>query len=104
MLVLEKKKDISIMRTMGMRAENIRRIFFSEGVMVAFVGAGVGLLAGIATVLAQQKYSFIKTQATFATAYPVALRAGDVLLVLALCFALGVSGAIYPAWKSSGKH
>jgi lipoprotein-releasing system permease protein len=104
MLVLEKKKDIGIMQTMGMPGSAIRRIFFSEGVMVAFVGASVGLVTGIATVLLQQKYGFVQTQATFAAAYPVELRMADVFLILALCFALGVSGAIYPAWKSSAKR
>ncbi|MBS3912962.1 MAG: FtsX-like permease family protein [Bacteroidetes bacterium] len=104
MLILEKKKDIRILQTMGMPFQEVRKIFFSEGVLVAFSGAAVGLALGILAVFLQQTYGFVKTQSTFASAYPVQLRMSDVLLVLTLCFTLGVSGAIYPAWKSPRKH
>lgn len=104
MLVIEKRRDIGILEAMGITARKLRQIFFSEGVIVAMSGAIFGLIAGIAVVLLQQKFGFIKTNATFVSAYPVELRAGDIFLVLSLCLAIGVSVSVYPAWKSSSKQ
>lgn len=104
MLIIEKRKDIGILRAMGMAAGRLRQIFFSEGVIIAMSGAVTGLIGGIAVVLLQQKYGFIQTNATFVSAYPVELRFADIVLVLGLCLTIGVGVSVYPSWKSPGKQ
>lgn len=103
MLVLEKKRDIKLLDAVGMQSSLIRRIFFSEGVMIALAGSLIGIGAGVLLVWMQQRFGLITTNSTFAVVYPVQLRLSDVLLVTGLCSTLGILGAIYPAMRSAGK-
>lgn len=104
MLVMEKKRDIKLLQAVGMRSEKIKQLFFTEGVFVSFIGTVLGILFGILMVYMQAHYGLIKTNSTFVSAYPVELRMADVLLILGMGAILGVSGAMYPAWKSSIKE
>jgi lipoprotein-releasing system permease protein len=103
MLVLEKKKDIQLLSAVGMESNKIKRIFFTEGVLVALTGTIIGLAIGIFFVWLQTEYGFITTHSTFVVAYPMQLRIADIILVLGLGSLLGISGAIYPAAKSTPK-
>jgi lipoprotein-releasing system permease protein len=104
MLVIDKKRDRDILSAMGMRNAGIHKVFFGEGVFVAMAGSLIGLLGGVVVVLLQQKFGFIQTNATFVSAYPVELRINDLILVLSLCLAMGISVSIYPSWKSLPKQ
>lgn len=101
LLVLEKKKDIRLMLNLGMSRRGIKNIFFNQGVLIALSGTIMGLGLGVLAVWLQQKYGFIKTNAMFAIEYPVALRVGDVLLILLLSTLLGLASTIYPALKAA---
>lgn len=103
MLVLEKKRDISILKAVGMTRGSLRKLFFNEGVLVAVGGTLVGIVFGVILVIAQQKFGFVKTNSTFVSAYPVALKLSDIMLITALGAGLGISASIYPAWNSSPK-
>lgn len=76
MLVIDKKKDIAILRAMGAPRNLIRQIFFSEGIIIAFGGALTGLFLGLAICLLQQKYGLVSmgTTNTIVSAYPVKLK------------------------------
>jgi lipoprotein-releasing system permease protein len=84
MIVLEKRKDISILKTMGATERDIQFIFVMEGVLSALIGAGIGILIAIAICLLQMKYGFVKLGTSGSTfvvdAYPVVLKFSDVVL------------------------
>lgn len=101
MLVIEKKQDIELLSNLGMTGTMIKRIFFNQGMLIAIAGCLLGIIPGIITVYLQVQYGFIKTTATFVSAYPVQFRVEDAGLVFVLCTFLGVSGALYPALKST---
>lgn len=84
MLVIDKKKDIAILNSMGAAPEMIRGIFFTEGMMISMIGCFAGMIAGLIFCLLQQKYGFIKmNQPDMITdAYPVNLKWIDFVLVL----------------------
>lgn len=103
MLVLEKKRDIRMLKFMGAQDGLIRRIFYNQGLLAAMSGTGIGLGLGILAVWLQDKYGYITTSSTFINAYPVELRPGDLLLIFGLCAFLGISGALLPALKSTEK-
>lgn len=84
MMVIDKQQDLKMLNSLGMHAVNIRSIFIFEGQLVSFVGTSVGLILGAVLVILQQEYGFVKTQSTFAMAYPVKLVLTDVLLVFGL--------------------
>jgi len=84
MIVLEKRKDISILKTMGTTEKDIQFIFVMEGILSALIGAGIGILLAIAICLLQMKYGFVKLGTSGSTfvvdAYPVVLKFSDVVL------------------------
>lgn len=91
LLIIDKRHDISIMKSMGMSDEQIRHIFFDEGLMIAAVGVVAGLIVGFLICLAQKQFGLIKMGGGnfVVQAFPVAMKAGDFvltfLLVLSLC-------------------
>jgi lipoprotein-releasing system permease protein len=85
MLVIDKKKDIAILSSIGADNSLIRKIFFIEGMLISLVGCLAGMLGGLIFSLLQQHYGFIKmAESNFITeAYPIAINWTDFLLVLA---------------------
>ncbi len=84
MLVIDKKKDISILMSMGASRKLIRLIFLFEGLLIAMVGALAGLIIATLFCLLQQKFGFIQMGSgdIFETrAYPIVLKLSDYLLV-----------------------
>ena len=84
MMVIDKQQDLKMLNSLGMHAVNIRSIFLFEGQLVSLVGTSLGIVTGAVLVLLQQEYGFVKTQSTFAMAYPVKLVLTDILLVFGL--------------------
>ena len=102
MLVLEKQKDIAILKAMGATPRMIRGVFLMEGVLWAAIGGGFGLLLGIAICLGQQHFQWIRLQGAFLIdAYPVALRLMDVFVVIVTVALVGFLAALYPALRST---
>jgi lipoprotein-releasing system permease protein len=104
MLVIDKKGDISVLKSMGASNAQIRNIFFKEGLLIALIGAIVGIGLGVLVCWAQQNFGIIKLggQGTFmVTNYPVKMKAFDIVLVLFTTLVLGAITSLYPAIKSN---
>jgi lipoprotein-releasing system permease protein len=84
MMIIDKKQDLKMLNSLGMHNFSIRSVFLLEGQLVSLVGTTLGIIVGAVLVLLQQKYGFVKTQSTFAMAYPVKLILTDILLVFGL--------------------
>ncbi|MFM6977045.1 MAG: ABC transporter permease [Sphingobacteriaceae bacterium] len=97
MLVLDKRKDMAILSSMGAGKRMISRIFFAEGMMIAGLGCVIGILLGLAFCLFQQQTGYIKMDEGNAVimAYPIALKASDfVLVTFTVFFISGIASAI----------
>jgi lipoprotein-releasing system permease protein len=96
MLVLEKKKDISILRSLGASAGTIRRLFLTEGLLLGVIGTGCGFVLALIIGWLQVTFKLIKLEGgSFLIDYfPVSLQGGDFVLVG--CTAIGIS--ILAAW------
>ncbi|MCL7988377.1 FtsX-like permease family protein [Sphingobacterium sp. lm-10] len=82
MLVIDKKKDIQVLKSFGADASLIQRIFFFEGILIALLGSVIGIGLGIAFCLLQAKYGFVRTGGqTLFDAYPVDVRYMDFALI-----------------------
>ncbi|MCX6273825.1 MAG: ABC transporter permease [Bacteroidetes bacterium] len=102
MLIIEKKKDIAVFYSMGADAALIRKIFFAEGLMITFIGAGLGLFFGGIICFLQQHFGFIQlgNSGSFVVdAYPVAMKVQDFISVFLTVFLIGSIAAWYPAKK-----
>ncbi|NLR61563.1 ABC transporter permease [Chitinophaga polysaccharea] len=103
MLVIEKQKDITILKAMGARKSLIMRIFLAEGLIIAGIGTLLGLGLGIGFCLLQQQFGIIKLEGTsfLVDAYPVSMHAADFLLVFVTIMIIGLAASWYPARRAA---
>jgi lipoprotein-releasing system permease protein len=106
MLVLEKQKDIGVLHALGGNRNFIQRIFLTEGMLLAILGGGAGMLLAFIIAQLQIKYHLIKLQggSFLIDYYPVKLRWQDFLLVGATVFIVAVIAAWLPAKKAAGQQ
>ena len=83
MLVIDKRKDIAILTSLGADKRLIQGIFFFEGMMISAIGCITGVAIGSLVCLLQLKFNFVKMGAKMSVldAYPVAFKGSDFLLV-----------------------
>ena len=96
MLMIDKRKDTEILKSMGANNPLIQKIFMNEGLLISVAGGLIGLLLGIVLVLLQQKFGFVKfgTGGNYVVdAYPVLLKFKDVLLIFATILVVGCTSA-----------
>lgn len=106
MLIIDKKKDISILKAMGADIQLTKKIFFNEGLLVSVVGGLLGLLLGIIAVSIQQYFGIIRLGnggSYIIDAYPVALEFADVALVFFTITIIGSLASFFTANKSIEK-
>lgn len=99
MLIIEKKKDIAVLKSIGADEGLIRKIFLLEGWMISASGALAGLLLGLLICLAQMQFGIIKLygSGTFIIdAYPVELKLADFVYVFLTVIAIGFFAALIP--------
>jgi lipoprotein-releasing system permease protein len=103
MLVLEKKKDISILQSMGAGKNRILKIFLSEGLLLGSIGAATGILLATIICIIQIKYKFVKLQGgSFLIDYfPVKLQVSDFLLVATTALIIAFIASWLPASKAA---
>ncbi len=106
MLILDKKKDIGILRSMGAKDAVIKQIFFFEGLLISLTGAFSGLIIGLTVCILQQHFGLIKLQggdSFIISAYPVKLIATDFLYVFITITLIGTAAAWLPVRKIAVK-
>jgi len=104
MLAMEKRKDISILKSMGAEKNVIRRAFLLNGMLGSLIGSFVGLLAGLALVFAQKIFGFVKLGGNggfVIDAYPVIVLGSDILIAFTMIVIISLLAAWYPAKKAA---
>lgn len=82
MLIIEKKKDIFTLNSMGIDASGVERIFVYEGVFINLIGALLGLALGLGLCFAQMKFGLIGLEGAMVDAYPVSIHFVDIIGIL----------------------
>ena len=103
LIVLEKERDIGILKAMGATPGLVRRIFLGVGLLLSGLGAVLGLgLAGLIYVL-QKAYGIVRVpEGLVVSAYPIEMRPTDVLVVLATVVAIGLVASVPAARRAEG--
>ena len=102
LLVLEKRKDIAILKIMGAEPAAIHRIFITEGLIWSLSGGLAGMLLGFMVCWGQQHFHWIKLEGSFIIdAYPVHMQWQDFIWVLLNIMAVGLLAAWYPARRAT---
>lgn len=101
LLVLEKQKDMAILKTMGATNATVRNIFIVEGMLWSLIGGVIGLIGGSLICLGQQQFQWIKLQGSFLIeAYPVNMQYSDFLLIIFTILVVGLAASWYPAKRT----
>jgi lipoprotein-releasing system permease protein len=103
-MVVEKTKDIGILKAIGMSSVNIRRIFTYEGLIIGGIGTFLGALGGIGVSLLLKKYQFIKLPQDiyYIERLPVSLVIWpDIILIVVAAIVITLVSTIYPANKAA---
>jgi lipoprotein-releasing system permease protein len=99
MMVMEKTRDIAVMMGFGVSAQQVRRIFLLQGLLISAIGTTLGLVLGYAASLAGSHYKFIHLDASvYSIDYlPFAPRLTDALVVAAVSLGMALIATLYPS-------
>jgi len=101
MIVLEKKKDIAILKSMGAQDHTIRNIFLNEGLLLCLLGMGIGFVLALGFFSIQKAYGIIPIPAGFVVdAYPMSIRWIDFVAVAVVVVGIGWLAALAPAMRA----
>ena len=108
MLIIDKKKDIAILFSLGADNKLIKRIFLIEGLLITITGAILGLFLGSIICWLQQEFGLIRLQGTansfVVSAYPVQMVFSDFVFIFLTVFFIGLAAAWYPVRQISKKY
>ena len=104
MIVLEKQRDIAVLKSMGASDSFIRRVFLWAGVIIGGLSVSIGMFIAFVFGILQQNFGLVKLSggdSFLVEAYPLQLQGGDFLLIFITVMVLSVLAALYPALKAS---
>ena len=101
MIVLDKQKDISILKSMGATNRTVHRIFLLEGLLLTLLGMSIGLVLAVALYFIQITYGIVTIpQGFLVESYPIAMRASDFVPVILTVAGIGLLAALPPAQRA----
>ena len=103
MVVMEKTRDVAILRAMGASSRSIMSIFMFQGILVGFIGTVTGLLSGLGLCHLLSRYQFIDlpSDVYYISKLPVQVSGMDVSIVATAAVIISFLATIYPAWYAS---
>ena len=102
MMVMEKTRDIAVLKAMGATNRAIRKIFMYKGMIIGSFGTVIGTAAGVGLCFILKKYDFIHLPDAYPFAtLPVQLNYPDVAVIAASALAICFISTLYPSYKAS---
>lgn len=104
-LVVDKTKDVGVLKAIGMSSAQIRRIFSYEGFFIGGLGTLFGVVGGIGLCLLLKKYQFIKLPQDiyYLDRLPVSIVLWpDIILIVLAAMIITLISTVYPASKAAG--
>lgn len=97
MLIIEKKKDIKTLYSLGADNNLIRNIFMGEGFLITIIGAGIGMTLGLIVCLLQKKFHFVTfDELSDIPYYPIEMQIKDFIWIIGVILLIGFFSALYP--------
>jgi lipoprotein-releasing system permease protein len=103
MMVMEKTRDIAILKTMGATNGSIRKIFVFKGLLIGLMGVLMGVVGGVGLSWLLQRYHFIHLPGDvyFLTTLPVHLNPVDIAVIIAATLLICLLATLYPARQAA---
>ena len=95
MLIVDKSKDIRTLESLGADQGMLRKIFFTEGLLITLIGLLLGTATGLLVVFLQDQYSLVMISEY--DAYPVIIKGMDLMLIALTVLIIGALAAWFPA-------
>jgi len=108
MIILEKKFDVAVLKSMGMPLKYLKRLFIFEGMLVVSIGTIIGLLLGFVICFIQQHYGLLRLgpvdEAFIIQSYPVKIKFMDILTILVTVFSIGFISSWLPSYRINSDY
>ena len=103
MVVMEKSKDIAILKSMGASSTSVMKIFFLQGMVIAFAGTGLGVIGGLGLCELLSRYQFIELPSNVypMTTLPIKVLPMDVTIIAVSSIVITLLATLYPSWKAA---
>jgi lipoprotein-releasing system permease protein len=103
MIVMEKTKDIAVLKSMGATRQTIMRIFMLEGLIIGSIGTVLGLGLGFILTGLLKRYEFIKlpSDVYYISTLPVKIESLDVVLIAGATMVISFLATLYPSWQAA---
>ena len=103
LLVMEKSRDIAILKTMGSTTKSIRRIFMLQGLIIGFIGTAGGTLLGVLTIYVLDRYQLIRIPMDVyqISHLPFTLLPPDLIAVVVAAMLICFLATIYPSRQAA---
>jgi lipoprotein-releasing system permease protein len=103
MVVIEKRRDIGVLKSLGASRRLVLRVFLFQGLLIGGLGTGLGAALGGILIAVLKRYPIVKLPGDvyFIERLPVRPEAGDFAAVILAALVLCLVAAIYPAWRAS---
>ncbi|ACM20450.1 lipoprotein release ABC transporter, membrane protein [Geotalea daltonii FRC-32] len=111
MVVMEKTRDIAILKSMGATSRSVMRIFVFEGLIIGFFGTAIGVLGGLLVALnlepivnTVQKltgFQFFSKDIYYLDHFPSLVIPSDVILISVTAIVISFVATLYPSWQAS---
>lgn len=103
MVVMEKEKDIAILKSMGSTSGSIMKIFFYQGLVIGVLGTFLGVAGGLGLCEILSRYKFIELPSNVypMNTLPIKVLPMDVTIIAVSALVITLSATIYPSWKAS---
>lgn len=103
MVVMEKEKDIAILKSMGATSKSIMKIFFNQGLVIGLSGTFLGVAGGLGLCEILSRYKFIELPSNVypMNTLPIKVLPLDVTIIAVSAIVITLSATIYPSWKAS---
>ena len=101
--VIEKRRDIGVLKAMGMTPRRITRLFMAEGILIGAIGTSLGILLGLGVLFLQIRFAIFPLDPTvyIIPAIPVEIRAMDFVSIAVASLGLSLGAAYYPARRAA---
>jgi lipoprotein-releasing system permease protein len=111
MVVMEKSKDIAILKSMGATSGGIMRIFMIEGLVIGLCGTALGTIIGLVAAINLErvvqfveglfKFKLLPASVYYIDKLPSKVEPGAILMIVLISLGISFIATIYPSWQAS---
>lgn len=101
MIVVEKNREIAILKAMGATRQGVMRIFMLDGLIIGIVGTAIGIPLGYAACEILQQFYTLPSDIYYISHLPVKIKGLDVLLVSLSAVVISFLATLYPSWQAA---